>query len=472
MVSWISGPDHRLPALPQSPLPQTSHPSSHDVSPQTQVTESPEATNGDIAKGVKSKAAATETGSKTHDPTGDTLAPSHTTDIAGNVPADESSINEIAKPANEKLHEPVNGPASPPLVGPVSGRTPSFHLLPQKPPSPERELFSHYNVQPRNFLKRPAFDIPMRPIAGFAPINHPLPPKPPTPERRRTYDDEFQPRNQPAHSVVGKSPPAAEQLSSNPDCKRKRPSTTEQPADNPPAKRRKKSKLKRQNRFSWELGHEFTGHVFHTNDQVTWEFANKILRLPVPPTVSKRLVYFCDASIRCLCGAAGIVWPKSLASRKWMGMGIYYPTSVDNTATVELFAIACTLELAISEIDKQKATVPQNLPSDAEFFRQHLSQTRSHAHTMTKEVFVFTDDCYALRRIAGILEYPPNGDMATELEAIAKHSQKLNELGVHIELHLSPGHSRIPGNVAADTMAKKTQRQLVMETAITWPKAQ
>lgn len=79
---------------------------------------------------------------------------------------------------------------------------------------------------------------------------------------------------------------------------------------------------------------------------------------------------------------------------------------------------------------------------------------------MTKEVFIFTDDINALRRIDGGLRYYPNGHMASQLEVIARHSNTLNQLGVHVELHLSPGHSKVPRNEAANAMSKKAQNEL------------
>lgn len=91
---------------------------------------------------------------------------------------------------------------------------------------------------------------------------------------------------------------------------------------------------------------------------------------------------------------------------------------------------------------------------------------------MTKELFVFTDDINALRRIDGDLPYPPNGQMASQVASISRYSRTLNTLGVHVELHLSPGHCRLPGNVAADEMAKRAQRQLVRETVLYRPVAE
>lgn len=217
---------------------------------------------------------------------------------------------------------------------------------------------------------------------------------------------------------------------------------------------------RRQYKTSRDLGHDFVGFITLVDDRRALDVANMILQLPVPQNVHKRLVYFCDASIRSSHGAAGIVWPESLSSSQWEGKGVYYPRSVESSATVELFAIACTLELAIREIDQQRAIIVQNPRVNTQFFQQHLSLTRSHLHGMAKEVFVFTDDINALRRIDGDLSYYPNGHMARQLEVIAQHSNTLNQLGVHVELHLSPGHSKVPGNEAADAMAKKAQSEL------------
>ncbi|KAJ5197541.1 hypothetical protein N7449_008020 [Penicillium cf. viridicatum] len=205
---------------------------------------------------------------------------------------------------------------------------------------------------------------------------------------------------------------------------------------------------------SRQLGHNFVGFIVLVDDYRAWDIANKILQLPVPQNVRKRLVYFCDASIR---------------SFKWDGKGVYYPLSVESSATVELFAIACTLELAICEIYQERATIVPNPRVDRTFFQQQSSLIRYHVHRMTKEVFVFTDDINALRRIGGRLSYDPNGDMASHLEAIARHSKTLNRLGVHVELHLTPGNSKVPGNMAADAMARKAQNELFVQTAISWP---
>lgn len=132
---------------------------------------------------------------------------------------------------------------------------------------------------------------------------------------------------------------------------------------------------------------------------------------------------------------------------------------IESTAILELYGISCTLEMAIRVIEKPRANVDRNQPQDKLFFQSHLNQTRSHLHGMDKEVFIFTDDVYALQRIDGTLSYPPNGDISRQLAAISRHSKTLGELGVHVELHLSPSHSGIPGNEAADQMAQSAQNR-------------
>ncbi|KAJ5602456.1 hypothetical protein N7537_005412 [Penicillium hordei] len=232
--------------------------------------------------------------------------------------------------------------------------------------------------------------------------------------------------------------------------KRKLVSTDDELAGQPEPQNKKRKKKdnpedKAHYKTSWELGHDFFGFIVLVDDYRAWGIANKILQLPVPRNVRKRLAYFCDASIHSLCGAAGIVWPESLSSSKWEGKG------------VGLLPY------------QERATIVQNPRVNRTFFQQHSSLTTSHGHRMTKEVFLFTDDINALRRIAGRLPYDPNGDMASHLEVITWHSKTLNRLGVHVKLHFSPGHSKVPGNMAADAMARKAQNELFVQTAISWP---
>lgn len=100
---------------------------------------------------------------------------------------------------------------------------------------------------------------------------------------------------------------------------------------------------------------------------------------------------------------------------------------------VEITSIYVTLPILFLA----SSSFQERLSADNDLLQQHLSLTRSHLHGKTKEVFVFTDDINALRRIGGCLPHDQNGDMASHLEAIARHSETLNKLGVHVELHLS-----------------------------------
>ncbi|KAJ5685061.1 hypothetical protein N7536_007680 [Penicillium majusculum] len=88
---------------------------------------------------------------------------------------------------------------------------------------------------------------------------------------------------------------------------------------------------------------------------------------------------------------------------------------------------------------------------------------------MSKEVFLFSDDLGAIRRIRGDMAYDPNDEIGAQMAAMSGHSQALHNLGVHIELHLSPGHSGVLGNVAADKMAKKAMYDLFEKTTTAWP---
>lgn len=222
-------------------------------------------------------------------------------------------------------------------------------------------------------------------------------------------------------------------------------------------------------KLSGELGHDFVGFVSLNTEDTALEFSSNILQLAVLNHVRKRLIYFCDGSLRLLCGAAGIVWPKSLTCGTWEGKGEYYPAKVDSTATIELFGIRCTLETAISDMDTARADVAGGPARSSMSYRGNPGQTRSNYHGMANELFVFTDDINALQRISGKLPYFPNGEVANQVKAISEHSKTLYLLGVHVELHLSPGHSGVPGNVRADAMAKRTQRQLLADKATAWP---
>ncbi|KAJ6185397.1 hypothetical protein N7519_006698 [Penicillium mononematosum] len=241
--------------------------------------------------------------------------------------------------------------------------------------------------------------------------------------------------------------------------KRKRALSPDPPTGSSrPAKRNNTSKASK--RFCWQLGHEFSGFISDVKGPIALNFAKNILEHPVPDTVEKRLVYFSDASQRALCGAVGIVWPVCLTTSDWEGKGVYYPTSTDDSSILELFGIACSLEIAIHDMGKERATVAKTLP-----------HTTSKPHAMSKEVFVFTDDVEALKRIRGDLAYDPTNDVANLLERISQHSKALHRLGVHVELHLSPGHSGVPGNEAADTLAKKTMYELFAATNSSWSTA-
>lgn len=58
--------------------------------------------------------------------------------------------------------------------------------------------------------------------------------------------------------------------------------------------------------------------------------------------------------------------------------------------------------------------------------------------------------------------------MTSQLDAISRHLKTIHSLGVHIGLHLSPSHSKVSGNEAADEMAKKAILNLHAQTNTSW----
>ncbi|KUM56687.1 hypothetical protein ACN42_g10520 [Penicillium freii] len=396
-------------------------------------------------------------------------------ELPASHPGSPSITIESATALKELSASRPGSPPSPSESTPAFKKLPASHPGLASNPSESESSLDNRTIapdeSPSRLEKLEESEIPSTP-----PSTNPAPPPPnsrpsiapPSPDQR------VRASKPPPEPILGQAKHTPVQPNGRPGRKRKRASAADELAGQPESNKKKKRKKdnrvdKRQYKTSRELGHDFVGFITLVDDHRALDIANKILELPVPQNVSKRLIYFCDASIRCLCAAAGIVWPRSLASSEWEGKGVFYPLSIDSSPTVELFAIACTLELAIREIDQQRATISQNSRVDRGFFQQHSSLTRSHVHGMTKEVFVFTDDINALRRIDGGLPYYSNDDMASHVEAITRHSKTLNQLGVHVELHLSPGHRRVPGNEAADAIAKKAQNELFVGTTISWP---
>ncbi|KXG51384.1 uncharacterized protein PGRI_093960 [Penicillium griseofulvum] len=409
--------------------------------------------------------------------------------------------NTIIEINDTPTPEPVNEPLGGPVTGPVPDTITDGHHAPQSLPDPPSDEERGRLVRSANTSPEPRLEnAPLRntqlqlpasgPVTGPVPDtitdDHHAPQSLPNPRRNvqrgrlvRSANASPEPRleNAPLRNTLSllpaksTAPELAIQRSIGPNRKRKAPSSTNV-RNNRRRSARKKRTRNAERKYSSQLGHDFVGFVSPTTGLRAFEFATNILQHYVRKSVRKRLVYFSDASIRFLCGAVGIVWPKSFTSTEFEGKGIQYPTSIDSTATLELFGIASALETAINDIDNERFDVVQGLPERKTSHQGILGQTKSHLHHRAKELFVFTDDAQALRRISGSLPYPAKGGIATQLAAISAHSKTLSLLGVHVELHLSPGHSGIPGNEAADAMARETQRQFLLASTTSWATSQ
>ncbi|KAJ5469913.1 hypothetical protein N7530_007270 [Penicillium desertorum] len=168
---------------------------------------------------------------------------------------------------------------------------------------------------------------------------------------------------------------------------------------------------------------KFIEFVFHINDAIAKDIAKGIVNRPIQQKVYKRLI---------ILGR----WPPSSGRKAW---------SLRNGK-----------ERAYSNrMVWRSATQWNYLP------------TNSHLHNKAKEVLIFTDDCNTPRRIHGRLAYYPDGDMAHQIEAITQHSKTPGHCVIW--LHLSPANYGALGNVAADKLARKSQKKFELEQLATVP---
>ncbi|KAJ5795249.1 hypothetical protein N7457_001848 [Penicillium paradoxum] len=242
-----------------------------------------------------------------------------------------------------------------------------------------------------------------------------------------------------------------------PSASKKRARSPSETLDSAPARETRREKGRK---FCGELGHKFEGSIAITTRAEAMQVAYRIHGLPVPEQVTSRVILFGDACIRNRRGAVGIVWKAGGAASKWDGLGVAFHEKTDDTSALELYAVGCGLKFALDNIDSAEYTVSRDDPADTNFFRPKMRRTGSHSHMMKREVFVFTDEETVLRRLNGDVSYHGDGPYGTQIRAICELSVLLAQRDIHVELHLSPGHSHIPGNVAANDMARKAQREL------------
>lgn len=152
-------------------------------------------------------------------------------------------------------------------------------------------------------------------------------------------------------------------------------------------------------------------------------------------------------------------------------LGIGYPFETVDPGVVELYAIACGLKFALNFINNPTFSVSREGPIDTSFFRPGFMRTRSDMHKRKKELILFTDDVYALQRLNGTTRYEVRGAFASLVNTICDLSQLVAMQDIHLELHWSPGHSKIPGNEAAHDMARKAQEDLVSSSSKKYSKS-
>lgn len=227
-----------------------------------------------------------------------------------------------------------------------------------------------------------------------------------------------------------------------------------------------------------EIGTSFMGAISKNRGVNAYNVAMKIDELPIPPKVTKRLAMFTDGSIRTLCGAASVVWRSKGSHPNFETRGIWFPFNSDEITQVEMLGVAFALETALDEFSKPESDVHRGVV-DYNFFHLFSRYTDSQHHHMDKELYVFTDNAQVLQILRGD---EPEGSEDKEVRVteiagvlidlvskIYRLSQILHARGVHLELHLSPGHRGIPGNEVADRQAKFYRMMLEEETTWHWP---
>lgn len=221
----------------------------------------------------------------------------------------------------------------------------------------------------------------------------------------------------------------------------------------------------------------FVGFVNHkVEKKAALYFASKIYELPVPESVTHRMVVWTSGILHEGSGAVGVVWMKAphgteapipwttnpttsiVSPATWEVKGRKYPGKRITDNTVGHFSLATAIDLALEELDRPFSNAMHHCKPDNQVY-QHLSQnfrvevTDSNCHTKPKELFVFTDDHNIMEALRS--KRPPRNEEAREhLEKTKTLSERIEMSGVHLEIHYCCNRQRFPGKYLASEKAK------------------
>ncbi|KAJ5177222.1 uncharacterized protein N7482_003099 [Penicillium canariense] len=185
----------------------------------------------------------------------------------------------------------------------------------------------------------------------------------------------------------------------------------------------------------------FKGIIVHRRFEEAKAFAMLMNQVQLKIETVYRHIFWTDGSIVNRSFAAGAVAWKQPATTGWNTEGFPYPRSIQNCEVVEMFAIAHALKRAVNEVKK---------------FQIYTAQ--GPQLQLTHEVLVFTDSIGALVSISKDALGNHRNPYCEQAHVVIDYSIQLHKLGVHVELHLVPGHHKVPGNEQAHRAAYKAAK--------------
>ncbi|KAJ5362787.1 hypothetical protein N7541_003631 [Penicillium brevicompactum] len=194
-------------------------------------------------------------------------------------------------------------------------------------------------------------------------------------------------------------------------------------------------------------------------------FASNFAAFPARTNVNSRVTFWTDGSLRKRCGGAAVVWrdtghAANETGTQWATLEKCYPIPTENINAVELLAIVEAMKKALEIVDEASANALSHQEANVLMFEDVMKRyshqlTKSHAHKLSKEVFIFTDSTNALNMISNFdIRHPRREPLQREqLISIYHLSRQMRRSGIHLEFQWSKGHSSIPGNKLADQRA-------------------